>query len=163
MSCINLLLQPHTCFSHRQATKLLLISLRHTHIQAKSFREYKKLTFFWNKIYKVWSLMGAAGMLFTLAVDFRVTGSFSNEHFSSSSWNFCLAFFDSLMNILNCLLPAVLLLYIISPKISSQFMCYSFGKCLLGTVIHPIIQISISRGVSFEHGQKYLVNQDVVK
>lgn len=87
----------------------------------------KPYRLFWNKLYEVWSSMEAAGMLFTLAAG--LTGLFSNEDFSSSSWNFCLAF-NSLMNTLNCLLTVVLLLHTISPKTCSQFMCYLSGKLL---------------------------------
>lgn len=106
-----LFFQPYTHLEHRMTIHQIACwfhSGTPTYRQ-KTSREYQKHTDSWNKIYKVWSLIVAAGVLFTLAAGLTVTGSFSSEHFSSPSRNFCLAFLNSLMNILNCLLPAVLL------------------------------------------------------
>lgn len=76
-------------------------------------------------------------MLFTLAAGLRARVLF--PMYTSSSQNFCLAFFNSLMNILKYLLPAILFFHIISPTIISQF-----GKYLAQNM-YSVIQIRAPR------------------
>lgn len=109
-----------------QYTKLLArFSQAHPHTDKKSFREYWKCTDYFETRYIKCGVSWEQLHVIHSGCWLNSAGSFSNKHSTSWSWNFCLAFFSSLMNILKCLLPAVLLLRIIAPTISSQF-----GKCL---------------------------------
>jgi len=122
----------------------------------KSLRGYQKLANTFETRYIKLDLSGSSWYVFHSSnwLNSNALFFFLREHISSSSWNIRLAFFSSLMNILNCLLPAVLLLHIISPRIRSQFMCYSFGRCLTvnNHALHGSAKrSSVWRGISLVH------------
>lgn len=101
----------------------LLISVRHTPIPTKSpLGNNKNIQIILKQgIYSVVST-GSSCTLFALAAGSRVQVVLPMN--TSSSWKFYLGFFNNLMNILKCLLLAVLFFHIISSMVSSQFVNY---------------------------------------